>query len=139
MAKELDEWVVALDEWVDEDVPEAALQVQVAVLLEALRRLVQRTPVDTGRARGNWQVWPHTTDRLRVRENRFDPSGALSIRLGTRLITTVVRAYTVTWIANGLPYIVELEKGHSRQAPAGMVGLTYEELVTWLRSGVADA
>ncbi len=40
----------------------------------------------------------------------------------------VVRPGDTIWISNNLAYIVALEKGHSRQAPHGMVALSVEEV-----------
>jgi len=45
-----------IDNFVKKLVPEEIVLFQKKIALEALRKLVKRTPVDTGRARGNWQV-----------------------------------------------------------------------------------
>ena len=37
-------------------IPGKVSALQKKIVLEALKRIVERTPVDTGRARGNWQV-----------------------------------------------------------------------------------
>lgn len=47
------------------------------------------------------------------------------------------------WISNNLPYIVELEKGHSKKAPKGMVRLSIEEvnvkMSALMQEGLRDA
>jgi hypothetical protein len=63
--------------------------------LEVEKRVVIRTPVDTGRARAGWGL---------AMQGKF----------------TAV-------LANNVPYIVKLEYGHSKQAPAGMVRPTLAE------------
>lgn len=76
------------------------------------------TPVDTGRARGNWQATTQTpaTDML----ERLDPGGSAAIGAMTGLVQSL-RGGRLTWLANNLPYAERLEFGHSKQAPAGMV------------------
>lgn len=81
--------------------------------------LILTTPVDTGRARGNWNVAVgHIDSGVRLLDFP-DPSAAQSEaqaaiapwRLGDGAI----------FIANSLPYIMPLENGSSAQAPNGMV------------------
>jgi hypothetical protein len=54
-----------------------------------------------------------------------------------------VRPGDEIWISNNLPYIVELEKGHSKQAPQGMVALSIGEVQLAMnrleREGLRDA
>lgn len=100
-----------------------------AVALEGLRGVVLMTPVDTGRARANWQV---TTDAPAVlATEKTDRSGGRAIAEGVGVIGTV-KPYSVTYIANNVPYIEELEGGSSRQAPAGMLNVTFARLQRWL-------
>lgn len=58
-----------------------------------------RTPIDTGNARSGWQEFPQG-----------------SVTLGQEFGT-----------GNDVPYILELEYGKSRQAPAGMARITAAE------------
>lgn len=94
--------------------------------IEILSRVVLATPVDTGRARGNWQ-----TDIDDVPEgeiDRLDPSGSAAISAGTATIKNS-RNFPVIHIANNLPYIGALNYGkppgtqHSKQAPLMFVEL----------------
>ena len=41
-------------------------------------------------------------------------------------------------ISNNLPYIVKIEEGHSRQAPAGMVALSIEEVNLQMNKLIAE-
>ena len=95
------------------------------IALEALSRVILKTPVDTGRARANWQT------QLRVRPDGVieaaDPSGASAISEGAREIGQL-KPYDTVYIANNLPYISALNSGHSKQAPQGMVEVTIAEL-----------
>jgi hypothetical protein len=105
--------------------PEEAVTMQRAIVLEGLRRLVMKTPVKTGRARGNWQVsiGKDTDSILDV----TDKTGGPTILRGTAPVLGL-RQLITCYITNNVEYIEALEKGHSQQAPAGMLAVTYEEL-----------
>ena len=96
-----------------------------ALMLEVTKRIVMRTPVDTGRARGNWNVGIGNPDRA-VSENG-DKNGGGTIARGEVVIESA-NGEQPFFITNSLPYIVPLEDGWSKQAPAGMVKLTVAEL-----------
>lgn len=93
--------------------------------LEALSRIVLKTPVDTGRARGNWQVGINRPPKGEA--ERSDPGGGGTIQAGQAALANLP-PYPIVYITNNLPYIERLEHGHSGQAPQGMVGVTIEEL-----------
>lgn len=98
---------------------------QQALTLEAHRRVVMRTPVDTGRARGNWQVSIGLPARG-VLGSR-DRSGAATVSRGLGTIKRIDGTLD-SWVVNNVVYIRALEYGHSKQAPNGMVRVTIEEL-----------
>ena len=96
-----------------------------AVALRALTDLVMTTRVDTGRARGNWDVavgQPPTA----VREVT-DQQGGVTISRGGQVIAGW-DAEGVIWIANNVVYIQSLEDLD------GMLEGTYQALQTWLDS-----
>ena len=112
--------------------------VQKKVSFDLFRRLVSRTPVDTGRARSGWNIAVDHPDRsvpapiehTDMQTGKAPSPAAGEIRaaeVGTALAALKPGDYRPVWISNNLPYIVELEKGHSRQAPAGMVALSIAE------------
>jgi hypothetical protein len=86
---------------------------QKRIVLEVLRRVVLRTPVDTGRARGNWQI-----------EVGSIPKG----ETGKLAKGEDAEAASIGWIANNLEYVVFLEDGSSGQAEAGMLEITLLEV-----------
>lgn len=91
--------------------------------LEILRKVVFLTPVDTGRARGNWQLTISTPASGQVKQFKGrDPFAA-----GTATLEQM-KNLNVVWISNNVPYIVALERGWSKQAPAGMVAVTLDTL-----------
>ena len=93
------------------------------VAMEVFHRVIIRTPVDTGRARANWQTSigapaegeVDSTDRDR---GLVEASREIDKHTGDESI----------FLANNLPYIEALENGSSKtQAPAGMVKVTLSE------------
>ena len=91
--------------------------------LVALRTVVFATPVDTGRARGNWQV---TLDGPETRQlETLDKNGGATVSRGTQIIRGSRRRsdtnFRRIYIQNNLPYIGPLNNGSSIQAAAGFV------------------
>jgi len=105
--------------------PQLVAKFQQKLGLEALRRVVLKTPVDTGRARANWQT--SLGSPVEGVLNRVDPSGGVAIAEGTGVIVAV-QPFQDIWLSNNVPYIISLEDGSSKQAPAGMVAVTIGEL-----------
>ena len=93
------------------------------VCMKALGGIVTKTPVLTGCARGNWRISFGEPVRL------FDLSLNRTISAGSSLIQNGARLGQRVNICNSAPYILRLERGYSRQAPAGMVHITADELV----------
>lgn len=94
------------------------------IALELFQRIILRTPVDTGRARANWQVAigrvPEGTLEL------DDKTGTATVSKASAAVSGVV-AGDIVYLTNNLSYSVPLEEGHSTQAPGGMVNLTVQE------------
>lgn len=88
----------------------------VALAMDA--SLVKKTPIDTGRAKANWNVSPGKIDTTVTKKTtRIQPT--LKKGDGKKPI----------YITNSLHYIIYLEHGHSIQArnPDGMVQVTMSE------------
>lgn len=120
-----------------------------ALHLDALGRIVQKTPVDEGRTRGNWQstIGAPATGQLPLR------SEAEVLAEGAR-VASEIAPFGVSYITNNVDHILVLELGefdppdpgpskdprpgrkgrelvkggYSVQAPRGMVAVTVEEL-----------
>lgn len=94
-----------------------------ATMLGMARSVIFMSPVDTGRFRGNWQLQFDLSPT--VRDNADKAGGATLAEVAQR-----VREFTLAmsrmYLLNHLPYSIELEYGHSKQAPAGMVRLTVQ-------------
>lgn len=89
-----------------------------------------RTPVDTGRARANWQTHIGSAPSGLVAgfpQGTGGSTGAAAAAQATSAATAAMGGYTPAhsgtevYISNNLPYIGRLNDGHSRQAPAGFI------------------
>lgn len=111
-----------------------------AVNIQLAEKIITRTPVDTGRARGNWNA---TIDQPDDKTGSGSESSALS---GARSTAAKIQPGQTFYLVNGLPYIRKLEYGgygdgpktvggFSKQAPAGMIRVTAEEF----RAAVREA
>lgn len=94
--------------------------------VEVRWRVARRTPVATGRARGNWRLGLDQPD-WHTDVDFFDPDGTTG-DAEAREIARNAKAGMTLWITNGLPYIVPLDRGHSQKAPAGFIELTQAEI-----------
>jgi len=82
--------------------------------------VVLATPVDTGRARGNWQVSIGSPITEAVDE--LSPGGSEAIATGKAVIRSRKPGQTI-FISNNVAYIEALNEGSSSQAPANFVEL----------------
>ena len=105
------------------------------VALELFKRVIYKTPVDTGRARANWQVTIGAIADGTLEVD--DKSGGATMSKATAA-SAGFKAGDIIYLTNNLPYIRRLEEGgypdgpktvggFSRKAPAGMVALTVQE------------
>lgn len=99
------------------------------VCMQLVSGVVLKTPVDTGRARGNWQASLNVPSTVPTEET--DKQGAATIAAAQAAVGGATG--NVFWLSNNLPYIERLEYGHSKQAPQGMVRLTINEVRASLR------
>lgn len=110
---------------VAKNIDRLVILVQQKVALQLLTGVVNMTPVLTGRARGNWQVTIGAPTTAAV--ERTDKDGGPTISEGSATIQSITTLGTI-YLTNNLPYIVELEKGSSKQAPQGMVQVTLDRV-----------
>jgi hypothetical protein len=99
--------------------------------LEVFRSVVQKSPVDTGRFRANWNAShgtpdAHTTQSVDQGRGIAEASKAATFAVGG-----------VIYLTNGLPYAVRLEYGYSKQAPSGMVRLSAAEFQDHVAKAIA--
>lgn len=111
-------------------------QVIRAVSLRILSRLVQMSPVDTGRFRGNWLVGFNSQPGGVSEE--LDKNGTQTIGRGALMIEQFKVGTTAVYFTNNLPYAYSLEMGHSQQAPGGMVRITAAEFQQFFNAAAQE-
>lgn len=94
------------------------------VVLEVWRRLIIRSPVDTGRFRANWSYGYGAPPKgaIPVAGTSESPAAAAPP-------PKLTNGIGVHYLVNNVPYARRLEYGWSKQAPAGMVRITALEFV----------
>lgn len=104
-------------------VVEEQLSQRVRVIAMAmLNEIVLRSPVDTGRFRGN-NIVSVGAPVYTTTEN-LDKSGGETIQRGLSAMSGL-EPYTQVFIQNNLVYSEALENGHSKQAPGGIYGVSF--------------
>lgn len=109
--------------------------------IDVFASVVRRTPVDTGRARGNWVVSigsPSSMISAALDPGDYgdDPGSSSAVKADAALADFQIGASI--YIMNNLPYIKRLEDGYSTQTPPGvMVALTVVEFKDFVRDAVA--
>lgn len=117
-----------------------------STLFKAVSMIIKRTPVDEGRARGNWQATIGAPTKAPTPKQ--DKSGQPTISAAQNVINAMEMGQTF-YLTNNLPYIEVLEfggypnppkggqgktaNGFSRKAPQGMVRITLTEIARALR------
>ena len=106
------------------------------VCLEVLTRVVFRTAVDTGRARGNWQLEINAPA-----SGILDVEGAEGAMADLAISAAITKLgqispFSIVHITNNVEYIYYLEYDRrSPQHPEGMLEITLTEMEKWL-SGI---
>lgn len=94
-------------------------------LMELFKRVIEKTPVQTGRAKGNWQA---TIDKAsNVKLDVEDKSGKVTIDKVAETTDKFELGHKI-FLSNNLSYVQKLEYGSSKQAPKGMVRTSIQEL-----------
>lgn len=117
------------------EVPELAVQVTNKACLDLFSSVVMDTPVDTGRARGNWQISIGQGISSQVDSEDKDGAGTIG-KATSRLLTDKTTA--PVFIQNNLPYIKKLEYGYSKKAPRGMLRKNLTSMNRFLNQALAE-
>lgn len=100
------------------------------VALDLFSRIIMRTPVKTGRLRGNWQATIN-----KAAKGVVETKGAAAAIGTMQAVILGADKPTVFYLTNNLPYVARIEyDGHSsKQAPKGMVRISVAEFEGILR------
>lgn len=119
-----------LKEFSDVLLPEYQTVFVKKISMELLKKLINKSPVDTGRFRGAWVVGRNTPDRSEP--DSPDPTGIATEIKGISDIGAI-REGDIVYISNNLDYALMLEYGWSKQAPQGMAAISLNEIEAWLQ------
>lgn len=100
-------------------------------MIELFNRVIQKSPVDTGRFRANWNC-SIGSPNLSTSEATDPSGGAASSRATATVVSYTLNGQSV-FLTNSLPYAERLENGWSGQAPNGMVRLSVMEVQNSVR------
>lgn len=100
------------------------------VAFDILSSVMRRSPVDTGRFRGNWMTALGTINTST--SGVADKSGGQALAQGASVLASFKPGQTI-YMTNSLPYARRLEYGWSKQAPQGMVRLSVVEFSQFLQ------
>lgn len=123
--------MIDVSEAIDKDINQFTVDIASSIAFE----VAKATPIDTAFARANWitgltpatgTLFPYRGFKSRYRGGKGGP-------FGERINPALVRQQSQTalmrrkrhediFIVNNTPYIARLDRGHSKQAPAGFVG-----------------
>lgn len=124
----------ALTRYGGDEVPAVVRGRVTVIALEGAKVLTELTPVDRGRAKGNWQVTVGAPAEGEV--DRLDPSpqGTASNELQRDTLTTLKDWAPGEWIwfHNGVPYITILNDGAANRTAHHMLERTVDHLRSWV-------
>lgn len=125
------QWTMDLNKYVKKTKTQIS-DVRTAYAYALYSSIVRKTPVDTGRARANWNISAGRSDTSVTENTRTTPK--------PKTVMPNPEGDESIFISNNLPYIETLEyggypkdpkggngktiNGYSKQAPEGMVGVT---------------
>lgn len=116
-----------------------ALLALLAQLVTCFGRLVQRTPVDTGRARAGWHI-AGESDEWKPDPGDYEEAKGDAARLIARETAKLggITDADVIYIMNNVEYILPLEAGWSKKQGGGFTALFLAELRAQLERAAAE-
>ena len=114
------------------DTEQRALLTIKRIVLEMFKRVMQRTPVDTGNARANWDIGINAIPdgfEATIETGELGAASQQALNRGLMEFASFKLGDTA-YIVNNVAYIGFLEEGRSGQAPSGMVKITVREFQT---------
>jgi len=100
-----------------------------AIVFNVFKQVIQKTPVKTGRAKGNWFVSAGTPSTQVTNKEDKTTKGGVGPRAQKELEGISINL-GLDFLTNNLPYIEGLEFGRSDQAPSGMVRTTLRQFAS---------
>lgn len=126
---DIDDWIEAAGNGIERVIEEFVVNVETD--------LVERSPVDTGRFKANWQVTANAPPDYAL--NEYDKGGQQTINMARRFAGGMFRrggAVRSIHFSNMLIYANSLEYGHSKQAPQGVLSIVSLRLGYHMRAAI---
>lgn len=122
----------------------ATQQVTEKLALDLHKKISERTPVDTGRARSSWNISEGSPNESVPAETGVEPTGKHSKDSAPPPSVVPPPNVQITgtkpvYITSSLEYVQYLEEGSSQQAPAGMVTISMAEVEAEIDQIIASA
>lgn len=127
-----------LTRFAEQVLPEQVVTLHRFVSLDLLRRVVLKSPVDSGRYRGAWSVSltvPDAQPLSASAADRVSPIGPEQIISNAITELQALQPYSIIWLSNRMPYALRIENGWSGQAPAGVLAVSIAEVEAGFASG----
>jgi len=106
--------------------------------IDLYKMIVERTPIDTGRAKASWSLG------IDHGEDKADDEDGYSFNEISSIIQDNVSEFKFgihddqVVIYNNMEYIEQLENGTSQQAPSGMVSISLADFTTFFNNALQD-
>jgi len=115
------------------------LAVTKKAMIDMSNRVIDMSPVDTGRFRSNWEIGQDAVpDEVSPDIGPFPQGPEVKARLASQ-VNSITDDVRFIFLANILPYAYKLEmEGWSKQAPAGMLRVVVPEFQSYLDKAVME-
>ena len=100
-----------------------------AIVFNIFKQVIQKTPVATGRAKGNWFITENAPSTQVSQTTDMTNKGGIGPEAQKQL-NNITLNLGLDFLTNNLPYIGRLEFGSSSQAPSGMVRTTLRQFTS---------
>jgi len=122
-----------IKEFSDQYLPEQQVLFVKKISMKLLIKLINKSPVDTGRFRGAWVLGVNSANRSEPdTPDKSEGEANISFQRADGLVAQL-KSGDIVYLSNNLDYALMLEYGWSGQAPAGMVAISINEIEAWLQ------
>lgn len=99
--------------------------------IRVFESVIMKSPVDTGRFRGNW-IATTGTPSFMYYDDLKDKPGRVT-KAAARRVINESQIGGITYLVNNLPYAMKIEYGWSKQAPSGVVRTTVLDFQNYIK------
>lgn len=107
-------------------IPENVKSIRDEVALTVQNTLIEVTPVDDGDARTNWRIYGSESEGEVISTPASVEAGMADAKSQGASAVNQIGPGLPVYLVNRVPYIMKLNNGYSRQAPANFVRISVE-------------